>query len=34
MLAIIVGTAVGGVLTVVLVHYLRIGLRRWLRRPS
>lgn len=32
MIAIIIGTVIGGVLTVVAVHYVRVGLRRVVKK--
>ena len=34
MIPIIVGTLVGTVLSIVAVHYIRIGLRRWTKREQ
>lgn len=32
MIAVIVGTVVGTLLSIVAVHYCRIGLRRWTKK--
>lgn len=32
MIGIIVGTALGTLLSIVLVHYVRVGLKRWVRK--
>lgn len=32
MIAVVIGTVVGSLLSIVAVHYCRLGLRRWTRR--
>jgi hypothetical protein len=34
MIAIIAGTVIGTVASIVVVHYIRVGLRRWVKKEE